>query len=366
MVDSVDEQSANSARELRTGSGPSDDLRETSSGVGAGVQQAAGPRDAQSPPLLRRMGGSAKRLAGRAVKRTLCRFGYRITALGQAEGPLDLREVTDDPIEALYLAGGRPFVINVPLRLCRNLGPAAFPCTARANNPFVETLLAYSKSPDPAAFDSPLHQYYEYWQPTNAAEALGLSVSSRLSALSALASIMPWTTTEPRRMRERREYWIRVENEEHNSNLEVQDGWSLFGPVSLKRSQFEIRRLINIYESIKNNGYQSDTTSIGGRLLVRERQGRVFISGGQHRVAALAALGYSHASLRIYGTVVRRHEHGYWPQVRSGLFTREEAINLFDRIFDGRQPFGCSHGGRKKCPYDHPMPHAALRAGPGP
>jgi hypothetical protein len=58
--------------------------------------------------------------------------------------------------------------------------------------------------------------------------------------------------------------------------------------------------------------------------------------GGNHRVAALAALGYEEAVLQVRTKyVVRRSEAKWWPMVRLDWFSEQEAIAVFDRIFCG-------------------------------
>lgn len=41
---------------------------------------------------------------------------------------IDLRKVTTDPVEAIYLSKGNSFLIEVPLERCRSFTPLAFPC----------------------------------------------------------------------------------------------------------------------------------------------------------------------------------------------------------------------------------------------
>lgn len=65
---------------------------------------------------------------------------------------------------------------------------------------------------------------------------------------------------------------------------------------------------------------------------------RVMISRGQHRIAALAAMGAKTAPVRLLPKIIARSEASLWPNVDRGFYTVEQAMAVFDRIFEGRQP----------------------------
>ena len=117
--------------------------------------------------------------------------------------------------------------------------------------------------------------------------------------------------------------------------------------MSEKKIELELHRLKSISHLIKKNDYQYDLSgnmNINATCLWSDvhNDWRFLIQGGEHRIAALVALGYTSAIVQttrhgLTGIVQRSHA-AYWPAVRQGYFTEEEAIKLFDRIFDGRQP----------------------------
>lgn len=77
-------------------------------------------------------------------------------------------------------------------------------------------------------------------------------------------------------------------------------------------------------------------------MLDEDRNYAVLVFRGHHRIAALAALGYVEAPIRIKMKsamgIVRRSEVDAWPHVRRGYFTREQALAVFDRLLSGQQP----------------------------
>jgi hypothetical protein len=304
------------------------------------------PATTNSPPkpLLRRIGGAAGALPSRAVNRALRRFGYRIVKDRPPGAPLDLRNVTDNPIEGLYLAGDRPFVINVPLGRCRGAG--SFRCVPGVGHPLIETAEAYLHGCCNRYAGSPLQLYSKAWTPANAAEALGLSgadVSEELlNAPAVEGSILPWSSlTLGETVYQRRER-IRRENRLHGAELGADHGCLLFGHSEAK-GQLEFERLQRVIESIKQNGYiRSDEREgdIRGYLLLSGEEWIVSVrGGGQHRTAALAALGWLQAPIRIGALArlglpasVHRHEVQFWPNVRNGLLSSHQALEVFDSI----------------------------------
>ena len=60
---------------------------------------------------------------------------------------------------------------------------------------------------------------------------------------------------------------------------------------------------------------------------------------GQHRVCALAALGYETVPVRVYlHTVARVADTSHWPQVAAGRMTEYEARKVFNAVHLGRPP----------------------------
>lgn len=108
-------------------------------------------------------------------------------------------------------------------------------------------------------------------------------------------------------------------------------------PLSNKKIDVETKRLIDVYKSIKKNGYDIKK-SIEADLLIRGDEYRWVIIHGHHRAAALEAIGeFDKIIVKIRNTI-RIDEVKYWPEVQSGVFTIEEAMKAFCNVFDTIPP----------------------------
>ena len=127
------------------------------------------------------------------------------------------------------------------------------------------------------------------------------------------------------------------------------DGILFYGPVTRQFGDVTFARPCAVYQSIRERGYTpADHGSyIRCRLLVTGGTYRYLVESGKHRIAALAALEYDRVEVEIGSpdlwqpVAIHRDDAPSWPRVRSGFYTTEHAVAIFDRIFDGRQPAGC-------------------------
>lgn len=261
--------------------------------------------------------------------------------------PVDLRDLLDDPVEALTRSSGNPALINVPVNHCRGLSPVAFPCTKDAAHPFIETALGILNGSVTRYDGSPLQVYYDRFQPANLAGLLGLDTDhpSPLSRMSPYTyAFFPWDgIPNINNSRDARKV-ISLENKSQGVRLSPKTGWQLCGPVSGRKGELEFMRLSKILESIQRNGYNRHNDydgDISGQVLVRGEQYVIIITPGDHRIAALAALGYENVPVRIGSKpvpIVFRTDVKLWPAVRSGMMSEKQALCVFDRVFEGRQP----------------------------
>lgn len=262
--------------------------------------------------------------------------------------PIDLRGVVDTPIEAKYVADAhRSFVIDIPLARCRGLVPMAFRLDAHSDaHPFVQTLRAYQSGSAKQYAGSPLHSYFDTVQPTSAADVMGLSETTIFDSLPPHAACPPWSGRDPFNWRRKRIKRLREEFARQGIKPRdaVQHGWKAWGPCSVEQGEVEFNRLVTLLDAIRSKGYHRQggkEGDIGGVVLVRGGEWNCQISGGQHRAAALSALGYAQAPIRIGGaisTLIYRDDAPAWPLVRSGIISLEQAVRVFDRIFDGILP----------------------------
>jgi hypothetical protein len=209
-------------------------------------------------------------------------------------------------------------------------------------HPFVATVIDGSLG---RYAGSPLEEYYRRFQPVTAAEAIGLSPERApgLADRPNAAYVMPWSDSDPLERLKKVQKWAIKEARQYGVNLDHHHGYSAFGPVSLEKGELEIMRLRNLCQSMLRSGYLRDDSAngdVGGRLLVGQDDEIwcINIDGGQHRVAVAAALGMTRIPMRISLVPIKSEEVESWQQVRNGVFTTDGALELFDRIMDGRPP----------------------------
>ena len=256
----------------------------------------------------------------------------------------DVRGQTEDPREAVYRAGLAAFVLDIELAHMRIVPGAAFACTAGCGNPFVETLVGYRDGHVAQYEGSPLEAFYRAWRPRNAAEVLGIathSTTSRLSDVQPLGFVFPWNDWPPEVAIQRWTSFIEKDNKQFGTKGHSSLGWKAWGPVDRRIGEQEFARLTMVFDSISRRGYERHHGSDGdikGLVLEKHGEFRVLVTAGHHRAAALAAAKTAVAPVRIDNPIVRFADSRFWPNVRTGLFTHTEAIAVFNRLFDARQP----------------------------
>ena len=294
----------------------------------------------------RRLKQTRRRLRDREERLRSLRLDLR-----DEHSAIDLRSETADPVAAVYIAEDRPFVIDVPLDRCRQFFSLGIRCSDAELNPFVRSLVAYHDSRISNYAESPLREFYSHCRPSCASDVLGVPGMD----FPPLEAVLPWQRPDRQRIVEDRRTRIIWENDRDGLDASLSPGWQNWGPVSRERGERELARLVTVFESIRRAGYQRRDGhrdgDIGGWILEEDDDWVCWIwAGGQHRVAALAALGHTHAPIRVRGNMsgpdspirdrILRRDVDAWPHVRSGLFDRKGALAVFDRIMAGEPPPG--------------------------
>ncbi len=113
-----------------------------------------------------------------------------------------------------------------------------------------------------------------------------------------------------------------------------------FGPQVDKEISFHVNLLRDLKDKIKRDGYSPELHidgHIAGVVLKRGATCRFAVLSGQHRLAVLSSLGYTHFVAKLYPGFVQLLDYDKvetWPVVKSALYTRGEAQAVFDAIFD--------------------------------
>lgn len=249
-------------------------------------------------------------------------------------------KIIESPLEALVLRqAGKKVAFHCPVDLCRDESGLSF--SSSGWHAFVATLQQYGKNKKLSYKDSVLAEFYEKWQPANAGEAIvGMAPApGKISEMPAYGLFLsPWKPVTPEELEARIDQWTKEDNLEHGRPEFdwKKNGLKFFGPVSDQMIEFEFNRLVSIYEALESKGYDRQCGDIGVVLLRHEGEYRFLIAGGgRHRVAAMAALGYGSfpAQYIVPQFVVDSKDAQYWPQVKSGMWTCDEALAYMDYLF---------------------------------
>ncbi|MDG5766708.1 hypothetical protein QA596_04450 [Balneolales bacterium ANBcel1] len=189
-----------------------------------------------------------------------------------------------------------------------------------------------------------LRVYYEKVVPEHAAEWLGMQVAEShvFRQNPPWAAVFPWRA---RSIESYRQAYEKAAIEENRSvgimDRDIQDGWLFCGPVSEAKMDVEARRIGNVLKSIKDQSYcrsdESDGDARATALVKSNGEWRWLLTAGNHRAAAASALGYDSIPIRV-NLVIDREHVDFWPHVRNGNYTREQALEFFDRVFEAESP----------------------------
>lgn len=170
----------------------------------------------------------------------------------------------------------------------------------------------------------------------------GFNPSYRLLQAPPIGAVLPWARLGLEQAAQRRARTVRRENLAWGRDFGIEQGCPGYGALSEAKLELEFKRLTSVADSIRKYGFLGAARGfIRGELLVREHTYSVLITEGHHRISALAALGHALAHLVISPTPVHKCDARSWPNTKNGLYTAQQALSLFDRIHEGKQPAGC-------------------------
>ncbi|KUM52403.1 hypothetical protein [Rheinheimera sp. EpRS3] len=186
--------------------------------------------------------------------------------------------------------------------------------------------------------NTPLFHYYEKVRPTVFSELWALAgKTGDIGVLSAMplnkyVSWMPWF--EP----------VDIIENITNGISEQPDipEWDshAFGPVTKEAGLQEVERLYKLLVKILNEGYNPEVNFDGyirGYIMRRGSESKFSVTAGQHRLAILSVLNYKNVLIKFQpdmDRVVDVAEVETWPMVKNGMYSKQQALNIFNGIFD--------------------------------
>lgn len=274
-----------------------------------------------------------KTLARQQLHRLLAAQGFRLQRMAPPEATGDDKSPRDRLLQhAAELPRG--LVVMVPIGRCRASTGIAFD----ERHPFVAAL---ADGPPDSYVGSRLEAYYRRCQPATATDVLGVpdAQAPGFAGLPPSAFVVPWHEADPETMLEHRSRWMEEEAAQAGRALTIEDGHSLFGPVSHSKGALEMERLAHLYRSMEREGFRRYGTvgeNVQGWLLTESGgDWRFLVRPGQHRVSVAAALGIPSVPVWLRYAPILREAVAYWPQVSAGRISREAALDVFDRIMEG-------------------------------
>ena len=259
---------------------------------------------------------------------------------------VDLSSRTDFPHEAIRIAAGLgPDIvpmIRVPMSSLRrnHLGVAI---DDRSSNPFTRAVADYLSGEHADYRESAVHLFYETWQPRTLAEFLGLSVDKNSALASPLiTSALPWESggigelVKQRALHEL-DLWVKFGPPPGPGH-----GYDHCGPISDSFGEYRFRKHCDVARSIAIDGFMATDHIIDVQLLAGEGSWALIVRDGKHRTTALATLDVESIVVCLPHDypVIRREHVASWPGVVGGIYTANEALNVFDRFVKGAPPEG--------------------------
>ena len=283
------------------------------------------------------------------MQRVLAVANALLKPLGVSMAPLSamtLRETSGSSLDAitdeLSRFEGESFLARVPLNAGRGL--PQFSWGEGGTHPFIDAARAGLKKSgfDDArtAVTASLAGFYASYQPGSVQEVFwgATELPGKLGSYPAWSVMMPWQGGDDiDSWMQKVSETVRKEGRRGKGRLSINDGWSWSGPVSPEKLNLEATRLTRTLWAIKKRGYRRHDGfdgDIRAIVLVGSDGDWAWQSyAGQHRAAVLSALGVGRIPIRVSG-LVRAHDVSTWPQVTNGLYTADQALHIFNRVFD--------------------------------
>ncbi len=278
------------------------------------------------------------------VNRLLLRAGFQLARSSRLVSPVFGIKGLEDIIAAGYEWPNSTLVVNLPL--AKGRGKPRFSWGKDGSHPFIgvarEGLLGVSSSDREARVSRYLRNFYSEFTPKDFSELLGLPLdaSPGPAKVAPWAGAFPWEpSSQDGSLRKGPNEVSLFEGLSNGLKTTIEDGWTWCGPATEKKVSLETRRMTRLIENLNREGYRRTNLGDGdirGVILARSTDEWVWQSTtGQHRAAALSALGFAEVPIRI-STIVWESDAAHWPRVLSGDYSVGDALDVFAAVFQER------------------------------
>ncbi|WP_302142693.1 hypothetical protein [Halomonas alkalicola] len=269
-----------------------------------------------------------------------------------------MRDVAITIPEVLERYAHCPSIVECPLAHCRWFGPTGLAYGRESLHPYVQSLLQSLRGECRSYKESCLAHYWRSWTPATLAQSLGIDGDSAhplLNASPPLSNFMPWSDIRQFETLKAAAQTSRGElARDPDSPFRFDIAVRQVGPKPDWFGELRIQHLVSLHRQITSEGYRHRASArlqykhqyvvVDG--MVRDSEVRFLVAAGQHRASVLSAMGQEgvpallNVSHKRGPSVIRRSEAENWPLVRLGIISLPDALDVFDRVFEGRQPRG--------------------------
>lgn len=231
-------------------------------------------------------------------------------------------DVSADSVPSGFEATRNTTVVDVEIDKCRD--NFAFGYGDDGWHPFVELIKEIATNPEIKYVKSVLWKYYFLFRPKNLQEALMGEGMRDITPISDGLIALPWETHFGQTI------------------LENRDQHYFFGPYPVAEGEAVMKKLSNHYQLAKESGYHSnafDDNYIRGYLLKTDNDYRFVVCEGHHRIAALAALGYTKIRCKLLDEkdlprLVNIRGLTKWSYVKNKAYSQDVAKDVFYAFFN--------------------------------
>jgi hypothetical protein len=218
------------------------------------------------------------------------------------------------------------FFVTVSICQCRHF--CAFKYGSGSFNPYENYIVGLHEGKPFGELQKRFIDFLMYYRPRDFAEVFDIELTRHLPLW-----LYPWDRS---RRFNPNNGWL--------DNLdEVPDIITHFCERGIKRSRIEEEFfwLERAYSSISKQGFNPQKNTYIEALEFSKGNEKVYLlTDGNHRVSALAALGYKEVMIKVKESIQWDGEnHRKWFQVRFGKYSEQDAINLFNVYFVGVNGF---------------------------